>query len=98
MLFSYKIVKPDAEVEHRVESDTRDVAVWERVNKFGRTLADLAPGRVAMADHYGVAWAAARRHGLEVGKLAEFEAAWTVEILKDEVEPDPTQPEAPTEG
>lgn len=93
MLFSYKIRQPDTGAEHKLESDTRDVAVWERVNKYGRTLADLSPTRVAMADHYGVAWAAARRAGLAVGKLAEFEAAWTVEILAEAAEADPTLPD-----
>lgn len=96
-LFRYEITNEtvDPKATMTIEADTRDVAVWERVEKMGRTLADVASGKGAIADHYGIAWAAARRHGITVGKRAEFEAAWTLRMV-DEGEADPT-PSGPSD-
>ncbi len=90
-MFTYKITKAGTEESTILTSDSRDLLVWERAGKMGRTMADLMGGG-AMNDHYGIAHAAIRRLGKldQYGKASEFEAQYLVEVT-DEEEADPTQ-------
>ncbi len=91
-MFTYKITKASDRTSVIIESDPRDILVWERSSKLNRTMSDLMSGG-AMNDHYGIAYAALRRQGKadQYGKPAEFEAAYLVEVTDEEPEPDPTQ-------
>lgn len=86
---------PDNGEAFEVKAGARDVAVWERVNKFERVVSDL--DGLAIADLYGIAHAAMTRQGLFKGKLAELLATHDL-VLVDEDELDPTQPGASATG
>lgn len=85
---------PDAGQAFEVKSDSRDIAVWERV-KNGRAFAQLQES-MRFADLYEIAWYAAKRQQLFAGPLAEFEAGHALNVLKPEAA-DPTQSDPSTE-
>lgn len=86
-MFSMQLVKGDRSL--MVKTDSRDVLVWERTNKRGRTLGDL--NQPTMVDLYALADIAAKRQGIDVGEDVE---SWALDAVDDDTAADPTPPAA----
>ena len=84
-------IYPDNAEPYELCAATRDVVAWEKSIRYERTVADLET--TAMADLYGIAFAAATRQKLYDGKRADFEKTHDLNV-EDDTEPDPTQPVA----
>jgi hypothetical protein len=87
-------VRPDDGEPYELAIEPRDVLAWERVTK--KSYSALMTN-MNVVDMYRMAHLAARKRGLFVGELAEFEA--TVDVgfpggrkeVEEEPEPDPTR-------
>lgn len=76
------LVSPDEGEAYELQSDSRDVQVWEKTNR-GASLGALQRD-LKMTDLYKIAHLAAQRNNLDVGKLDEFVTAHAIDILEDD--------------
>lgn len=83
-------ITPEHGDPYEVDAGTRDLLVWEKTNKAGRTQVDLAKG-ASIADLYGIAFQAAKRLELSDLTRAQFEETCEVEVVGEQDEPDPTR-------
>jgi len=86
------IAKPDGGDELKFESDSRDVANWEKTTK-GATMGSLAANGgegLSFTSLYRIAWFAARRLMLIPVSmtLGEFEKTYAIDIEPDKAEAD----------
>lgn len=89
-MFKFKAIGDDGE-ELVFQSDSRDVANWERVTK-GATMGQLGAddgANLSFTALYVIAWFAAKRLGL-IGSFTEveFRKTYALELVDDEVKPD----------
>lgn len=84
-------VAPEGGEPFTVVADSRDMLVWEKTNKAGRTAVDLVDG-ATLGDQYAIAYTASKRQGLFAGTRQEFDDACAIDAAEDEPEPDPTRP------
>lgn len=86
-------VTPDEGAEYEVQADSRDVLVWEKTNREGRTVANWGAegGGAALGDLYAIAHAASKRQGLTELTRDQFEKTCVILVLQ-EGDPDPTPP------
>lgn len=85
-------VEPYAGDAFEVTADSRDIYVWEKKQRKGKTFQALMRD-LAMVDLYTIAWLAARRVGQFDGTEAEFAETCVLDFDVNE-EPDPTPPAA----
>ena len=85
-------------------NDSRDLFVWERLDKPGRSfLSCFAAGAPRMIDLYRLAWITAKRLEL-IGRTVDFDTyadTHTLQVDREETvmeDPDPTRPAAPPGG
>lgn len=74
-----------------VVADSRDALAWERTNRRGRTVVDLASG-ASIEDQYDLAFHAAWRTGAVDVARKVFDAEYMVEAVADQEDEDPTKP------
>lgn len=84
-------VTPEGGESYELVTGSRDVLVWEKTNRVGRTAVNLADG-AALMDQYAIAYIGAKRQGLFTGTREEFETTCELEALSEDEEPDPTPP------
>lgn len=84
-------VSPDGGEPYELVTGSRDVLVWEKTNRTGRTAVSLTEG-ASLMDQYAIAYLGAKRQGLFTGTREEFDSTCELEALGEEEEPDPTPP------
>lgn len=91
MLQRFEITHVETNAKISVSCDSRDALVWERTNKRGRDVVDLANGST-MADQYDLAWHAAKREGkLDGVERKVYDAEYLVEAIGASDDVDPTE-------
>lgn len=89
-------VTPDDAEPYTVTATSRDVLMWEKTTKGGKSFVDLVQSP-NLVDLYKVAHLASHRQGLFTGPYADFEARCEVTgVDEEDPEPDPTQSAAST--
>lgn len=86
-------IRPDDGDEYTVTADSRDIYLWEKTHRKGKTFQTLM-NDLAMVDLYTIAYQASKRAGLCDGTEAEFARTCVLEFEIEEEEPDPTRPAA----
>lgn len=73
-------ISPDGGDTYEIEAGSRDVLMWERTDRKGRSFRELAEA-ITMADAYRLAWIAVRRQRPDTGDLASFEESTDVDMI-----------------
>lgn len=84
-MFTFTLTPDDGE-DLSVKADSRDVLVWEKTSRSNERYVDLLT-ELSMVKLYRLAHIAAKRQGVPVGKLADFEASYVLAIETEEVVP-----------
>jgi hypothetical protein len=102
-VLKFTITPTDGRERYSLRATSRDILMWERTTKGGRTMGQLL-NDLPVADLYKVARFAAIRQGLISSEVTVAEWESDVDIMPDlEVDedgngPDPTRPEPSTES